>query len=62
MGSLALPENLREVLTQLDTEDLLVFFDAFKINVPLQMAQSSSSVVPFKTLLIEILVKECSVT
>lgn len=60
VGSLALPDNLREVLTQLDMADILVFFDAFKLNVPRQLSKRSQ--VPFKTLLIEILIKECTVT
>ena len=34
VGSLGLPENLREILTQLDEADLLVFFSAFKLPIP----------------------------
>ena len=59
VGSIGLADNLREVLTQLDEADLLVFFDAFRLPVPPRVS-ADPSVLPLKTLMIEILVKECT--
>ena len=42
--------------------DILVFYDAFKLDVPAWLSKGKSRKVPLKTLLIEILIKECSVT
>ena len=58
VGSIGLADNLKEILTQLDMDDILVFFDAFKIPVPKVLKQSKQ--ISYKTLLIEILVKECT--
>ena len=55
VGSVGLPENLREVLTQLDIEDLTMFFTA--LHLPLPKAPKS---IDEKTFRIEILVKEFS--
>ena len=60
VGSLGLPENLREILTQLDEADLLVFFDAFKIPVPVRPTKAESDSIDKMTILIEVLIKECT--
>ena len=57
VGSLGLPDNIREILTQLDENDILVFFDAFKLPIP---PTSTNEMFSHKSLLIEILVKECT--
>ena len=59
-GSIGLPENLREILTQLDENDLLVFFEALKLPCPSFMAQKSA-IVPMNSLMIEILIKESAI-
>ena len=58
VGSLGLPDNIREILTQLDENDILVFFDAFKLPVPSTF--TNNEMFSHKSLLIEILIKECT--
>ena len=55
MGSAGLPDNLREIMTQLDLDDLTIFFSALHLPIPGKL-----SAIDEKSLQIEILVKEFS--
>ena len=63
VGSIGLAENLREILTQLDESDLLIFYDAFGLPIPPQIGSADSeneASFSQKSVLIEILVNECT--